>query len=716
MSLNGILNTALTALQTSQAALRTTSNNIANVNTEGYQRREVHLEAAVAGGQLVGVSISDIRRIAATFFDREAIAVGSLSARADIEMQIHDRVQTLLGRPDDGSSVASQITAAMSAFGAVSIDPASVVRRNATLSSLDQMTQSFDHLANKLQEVRGDADSQIVGIVGKVNGLIDRIHELNPLIQREILAGNNASGLMDQRQQAIDELSHYLDIKVQEQPNGRVFVSTASGISLVSDIKVRLDYAPPSVVTSSTVFPEIMAQRVNPNSGEDIGAPLPLDSHLNGGELTGLINMRNNTVQNLAEELGSLAGALADKLNAAHNDNSAVPPPNSLVGQNTGLLSTDALNFTGSTTMAVVAADGTLVRRVDIDFDAGTYSVDGGGAVAFGGTVGGLVTGLNGALSGVGSASFTNGVLTIGASAGTNGIAFQQDAADPSSRGGRGFSHFFGLNDIVESRVPTHYQTGLSATDAHGFTNGQTVEFAFRGPNGDIALDTTVTISGSTIGDVISDLNASFTGYATFALDADGEVAMTPAAAYAGYRIETGEDNTLRGGTGVTLSRMFGLGVQFTVDQAAEMQVRESMANAPQKLALGKLDFSAGTAVGDVVLGTGDNRGALALQNVENSVHAFGAAGYFGAISTTIGEYAARFLADAGERASIAESASEDFTALATEVNERKTSAEGVNLDEELAKMMMYQQSYNAGARIFTVAQELIDSLLSIVR
>jgi flagellar hook-associated protein 1 FlgK len=625
-------------------------------------------------------------------------------------------VQTLLGRPDDGSSVASQITNVMSAFGAVAIDPASIVRRNGALSSIEQMTDSFDHLALKLQEVRGDADKQVTGLIGKVNGLIARIHELNPLIQKEMLAGNNASGLMDQRQQAIDELAGYLDVRVQEQPNGRVFVSTTSGIALVSDIRVQLEYAQPSVVTSATVFPEIIAQRINPNSGTEIGPPLAFDRHVTGGELAGLINMRNNTIEKLAEELGALAGALADQLNAVHNDNSAVPPPNSLTGVNTGLLATDALNFTGATTLAVVADDGTLVRRIDIDFDAGTYSVDGGGAAGFGGTIGGLVTGLNAALAGVGSASFTNGQLTVGATAAANGVAFMQDSADPSGRGGRGFSHFFGLNDLVQARVPTHYQTGLSATDPHGFTAGQTVEFAFRGPGGDIALEATLTIGGSTVGDIINDLNAAFTGFATFSLGADGEIAMTPSAAYSGYRLESGSDNTSRGTTGVSLTRLFGLGLQYTVDQAAEMRLSDALDGSPEMLALGKLDFSAGSAVGDVVLGTGDNRGALALQNVESAAYSFGAAGYFSAIDATIGEYAARFLADAGERANISENASNDLQALGAEVSERKASIEGVNLDEELSNMMIYQQSYNAGARIFTVTQELIDSLLSIVR
>ena len=63
MSLNGILNSGLTAIQTNSAALRVVSENIANVNTPGYTRRVVNLATQAPGGQLGGVEIADIQRV-----------------------------------------------------------------------------------------------------------------------------------------------------------------------------------------------------------------------------------------------------------------------------------------------------------------------------------------------------------------------------------------------------------------------------------------------------------------------------------------------------------------------------------------------------------------------------------------------------------------------------------------------------------------------------
>ncbi len=73
MSLNGILSSALSALQTNQAALRTVSNNVANINTDGYVRRVANQEAQVSGTQLTGVDIAEIQRVADQFLNQEVL-------------------------------------------------------------------------------------------------------------------------------------------------------------------------------------------------------------------------------------------------------------------------------------------------------------------------------------------------------------------------------------------------------------------------------------------------------------------------------------------------------------------------------------------------------------------------------------------------------------------------------------------------------------------
>ena len=172
--------------------------------------------------------------------------------------------------------------------------------------------------------------------------------------------------------------------------------------------------------------------------------------------------MRDQTLGGLAQTLGNFAQNAAQAFNAQANANAAYPPPTSLTGRDTGLLAGDALNFTGKTTIAVTDSSGNLVSRIDVDFGAGTLSVDGGARRQ--------PSARPSAASPPrstprwarnGSASFTNGQLSISAT-GSNGIVVQDDATTPSSRGGTGFSQFFGLNDSFQSQAPSILATGLS--------------------------------------------------------------------------------------------------------------------------------------------------------------------------------------------------------------------------------------------------------------
>ncbi len=718
MAIGSVLNNALSALQTSQTALNVTSNNIANVNTPGYQRRVVIQEALELGGNAGGVGVAEVRRIAATFLTREGLAATASSAQFETEFRFHDRLQVLFGTPDQNTSLPGRINSVFAAISDLTVDPSSSIRRSALLNQLDDFTGSVSRLAEDLQEFRFDADQELEGAISTINRALETVFLLNPQIAQGQISGQDISGLQDQRDQALDELAQYIDFRTDTQPDGRIFVSTIDGIPFINDRLFQFQYQPAGVVSESTVFDTITVHPIDPVSGQLSAQGTAIASHINGGELRGLLNVRDQILPDLSAQLGEFSAGVADQLNKISNNSSSVPAPNSLAGINTGLLAADAHGFSGTTTLAVTDSAGALVSRVDIDFTAGTYSVDGGGAVAFSGsTIGDVIGDINTALGANGSASFTNGVLSISASAG-NGVSFIEDATTPSSRGGRGFSHFFGLNDVLRADAPTHFDTGLSSTDAHGFGTGETVNIVLRGPNGETAIDYTLTIAPGTVGDVITQLNAAGTGmggFVSFALDGNGKLTATPTAAFPGYEVEVISDSTNRGSTGLSFSEIFGIGEQSQALQAKDLALVPSMAGNPQGLAVAQLDISPSTLPGETVLTVGDNRGALAMEALQDNAVSFGTAGGLAARTTTLETFATTIITEASTDAARAQSLRDSNSRLKTEIDERIASIEGVNLDEELANLVIYQQSYNAAARIITAADELFDALLNAV-
>jgi flagellar hook-associated protein 1 FlgK len=712
MSINSILNTGLSALLANQAALRTTSSNIANVNTPDYVRRTVQFQTQTAGGVLAGVEMGSVRRAVDQFLSAERWSAASAAGETDAASRFLDQLQKSLGGVGEKRDPASRLGAMTEGLAQLSVDPTSIASRSQFIQKMKDFAQGISDLANSVQDLRAKADAEIGDAVTRVNELADRIAALNGPIQRATLQGDTASALTDERDAAVRELAKLIDIRVEQGVSGRINVTTPTGYTLVSESAAEATHIDLSAVSAETVFAGMTVSRKNPSTGAPIGPTEPFERHITGGALRGLLDLRDVTLPNIAAEIGAMAAGTAEVFNAAHNASSTWPAPASLTGRDTGLLATDSLGFSGKSSFAVVDAQGKLVRRIDVDFSAGTLSVNGGAATAIGTTIGSFTSALNTALGGAGTASFTNGVMSLAATGG-NGIAVQQDAANPSDRAGRGFAHTFGLNDLFVSNVPTSFATGLKSTDLQGFTAGQQVDYAVRSASGEITRRFTYTVAGSTVGDVVTGLNTAAAGSGTFALDANGTIAFTPTPSSS--RLELEGDGTQRGGTGVSLSEMFGLGQSYQMSQATGLTVRPSVAANPGSLALAQLDLSSTTAIGDVVLASADNKGVLALQSAGANVK-FPVAGFASARVASLSEYAASLVANIGQRAAAAGDSASDAASLKSEVEERAVTHEGVNLDEELAAMMVFQQAYNAGARLITTAQKLYDELLNMVR
>ena len=712
MSLNGIAASALSALQTSQAALNVVSNNVSNINTPGYARQVVNETTAISNGQLSGVDIASIQRVADQFLDQEALSAGGSSSQYDTMANLFSQLNGLLGQPGDNQSLATQLTNVASAFAVASQSPTSGASQTGVVNALSSLASSISDVSGTITQMQGQVDQQVVSSVSSTNSLIQQIYNLNTQISATTAAGGDASGLQDQQEQALSSLSQTIGIKTITNANGTVTVSTTDGMNLVSSTYATLSY---SGGATNGSYGNIMVQDMNPQTNQLIGQPTALDPHLSSGSLKGLIDMRDQVLGGLNQSLGNLAQQTANAFNAQSNANAAFPPPTSLTGRDTGLLSGDALNFTGNTTIAVTDPSGNLVSRIDVNFGPpGSLSVDGGAPQSIGTTVGSFTTALNTALGGNGSASFVNGKLSISATGG-NGIVVQDPSSAPSSRGGTGFSQFFGLNDVFQSSGPTIAATGLSGSDSSGLAAGGTIALSLKGPNGDIVKNVSITTTaGQSIGNVISSLNTALGGAATFTLNPDGSVSTQTSAAYSGYQVNVTGDTTQRGNTGMSFTELFGLGANAQAQQASGFSLTSAVNGNPALVGLGTPSITSTTVAGNSIISAGDNSGAIAMQNLINTNQSFKAAGGIAAQTASLSDYAASFYQNVSDQSNAVTASQSTQDDRLSEAQARQASDSGVNLDEELTNLTTYQQAYAAGARILTTVDQLYQTLLQI--
>lgn len=713
MSLNGVIGSALSGLSASQAALTSASNNVANVNTPGYARTHSVLQALNVGGVAMGVQVVGIERIADVYLQAASIRAISDGAAANAQAEGLDKVQSQFGKLDDAGSMFARLSQAFSSLSQASVDPSQSVARLSAAADMQAFFDESERLSLMLADQRKDADSQIGAVVSRTNEILDELSGLNANVQSLTVAGGDTSGIANRQSELLDELASYVDIRTETKADGRLVVRTGDGVALVETGVTQLEYIPASTGSFGVTYGRIYAQP--PNGAQ----PQDLSGHIASGQLYGLLDLRDHILPDVANELAELTAGTADALNKAHNNSAAYPAPQILAGRNTGLVAADLHNFTGATTLAVTGASGDLVKRIDIDFDAGTLSVDGGAAVALGTTVGSLTTAINAALGGDGTASFANGAMTLSASNASNGLATLEDATTPSDRGGRGFAHFFGLNDLITSTRPGFFETGMTGVDVHGYTTGTSLSFAIETPDGRPAGTVNIAMTtGGTVNDIVTALNNNTTGlgrYATYSLDSSGKLVSTPKTGYEDFEINLTGDDTSRTGSGLTFSQFFGVGLQATAGRAEIYSVNSDIRSNAARLSLAQLNITGATVAGDLVLSSGDSRGGQLLQAAATTTHKFSAAGGIPAANSSVQDYSARLAGSIGSRAARAESEAASAEVLRSTAASKRSNVEGVNLDEELASMTIYQQSYNAAARMLQAAKEMTDTLMSIV-
>lgn len=698
MSLNAILNAGVSGMLSHQTALSVTANNVANVQTEGYARKVVDYSSVVANGIGTGVEISEVRRVTDEFIAKELRLATAGSEQYKAMSEIYTQLQSLLGDPADNKSLTGKLDSLNTAFAALSVDPTMSISRSAALAEIEGFGIETNRLLTQVQSLRKEADKHIATEIAVVNDAILRIYQLNLEIRSASQSNQPVGELLDQRDQALNSIANIMDVKTYPLGDGAIAVVTDSGQQLLDFQPRQLVYEPAATVTTETKFDQISVNFYNVATKTVAATGQALDPELKSGSLRGWLDMRNTDLPNFGAQIGALAAGVAEQFNAINNENISVPPPALLTGRNSGVVATDAHGFSGQATFYSFDASNNIQASYTVDFDnPGTA------------TMANVMAEVNGAL-GAGTLALSGGVLTMTAQGGANGVGIAQDAAAASDRGGRGFSHFFGLNNLIEAKVDTSYDTGLTATDAHGFTG--TTAFVLRGPDGQEPVTVTINFGGigATMTDVMTEINTNLAPYGTASLDANGAMTFSNATGYGGYGINVVSDTSDRGGTGVSFPEMFGIGPRYPADAGLDFGALTSIAENPMTLALARVD-----PTGNPALTLADNRGALAFQNMASSAVSFDTIGGLTGSSVTLSEYAAQILAKSGLDAARADSLQSDRGALASALNTRMQEVSGVNMDEELANLIVFQNAYNASARLITTAREMYDVLLNIV-
>ena len=220
------LNIAYTGLLASNAAMNTTSNNIANVQTEGYSRQQVTQQASNAlrvfqtyGCAGAGVETLAIERIRDEFYDGRFWDNNAQLGEYDMKQYYMQQLETYFD--DDGKSTGFKTIfdqLMVTGMQALLKDPNSATAKSQFVGYAGALTEYFNGMAGNLEKVQKDINQEIKLKVDQINSLAGEIASLNKQINTIELAGTKANELRDRRTLLIDELSKIVDVEVKETP------------------------------------------------------------------------------------------------------------------------------------------------------------------------------------------------------------------------------------------------------------------------------------------------------------------------------------------------------------------------------------------------------------------------------------------------------------------------------------------------------------------
>jgi flagellar hook-associated protein 1 FlgK len=298
-----------------QRALATVSNNIANVNTEGYTRQDVSL-AANQPRQMGGSYLGTGTRFDAVQRQYDAFVESNLrSSNSDLASQkpllsYVNRLIDIMG--DESIGLTTAVNRFFESARDLSSDPASVVSRSIFLRDADGLAARFRQLAGQFELIDNETRQSVETDVGQVNALTSQLATLNKQLAKHTSSAAQPSELLDQRDLLLRELSGLMAIKTRFEPNGAVMVSV--GDTLDQGILVKQTSARAITVSPSASDPGKLDFVL-----DAYGTPETMPA-ITSGKIAGVMLFRDQVLSPALDSLDGLANVMAQEVNAVHRN------------------------------------------------------------------------------------------------------------------------------------------------------------------------------------------------------------------------------------------------------------------------------------------------------------------------------------------------------------------------------------------------------------
>ena len=657
-----LMNVGVSALNANQQALTTVGHNIANVNTPGYSRQTVYTNALHGqnmGNGFIGkgVQVATVMRNYSALLNRQSNAANAIHAADTSRLQGLMQMQDVF-KGGDGS-LGAAVTNMMNAFVDVQAAPSDATGRNVVLTRMSELAARFHAASNMLEEQDYSTAQQLRNNALLVNDKASQVARLNNEISRALATGHQPNDLLDARDQVIREINQYVQTTQVAADDGSISLFVGGSQALVLGIN-----SGQLSVEETKEYPG--SQRMALYFSQPGGQQLELTAAMvGGGEIAGLLKFRNEDLAEGRNLLGRLAMTIGHELNLQNQRGLT------LNGQQGGALfslpttSTGYGNITGYSNIGPGAATTQVMDASQLKPSEYRLIFEG--------------SPLAPVLTRMSDGKVFNATSTPPLNMGNLATGFDAD----------------GLRFIVPAATLAAAVSGNSMLFKPFSTAASEIEALVHNPDELAAASAlTANINKNNTGKLqLTQLGANdFTGIPA----AQDPVRLTfDGAGQVTYQIYDHLSSTwglpsapmdYTPGQPITIN---GWSITLTGTPAAGDTV--DVANA--------LDF------GEAFRLNAGNAGAF-LDLRDKKVFDEG---------TTLSDGFSAAMAVVGTRTQSVQLAEKLSSTVAKNLEMDRTAVSGVNLDEEAARLLQYQQAYQASSKVIQIAQSLFDSMLNAV-
>jgi len=650
----------LSGMKAAQAAFDVIGNNITNAATEGYHKQRLVLTPSVIGSELrvdsgQGVEIDEVVRQIDSLLEQEIYRQQSFLKQADRESMTLRTLESALGElSSGGGGLNAAMDAVFNAMDDLSAHPWDSVYQNQVVSEADAMASQFRSLGTTLMTMEDNLRLEAIRLTDTLNSLATQVADMNIEIAR-VSAGGKKANLVDRRDEAISRMSELISVTVQARDYGMVDVS-------VNDIAMVIGGRATELAVSMTADEEL---------GISVAGSSAVYTNLQGGTIGALQSLRNVTVKDVHADLDLLAVTIMQGINDYHVQG---------VGSSGSFSNLTGLSNSSDTLSELtgVSAGYTYIRVTNSTTGAVTRT-----------RVPVLQDASSDTLTEV-AAYITANVANMTASLGASNQLFLSAAS--------GYTFDFLPQVLPEPTAADITFTGTSdpAVSFGGVYTGtanDTYTFTVTG-TGNVGVDSALTL---TVTDASAATVAVFnigSGYAAGDLLDIGQsgikVALGIGDLVAGdsFSVDILADSDTSGLLATT-----GLNTFFSGTSAHTMAIRDDIQN------------DMGRVASSLVSGEADNANAIRLASLRETQNVA-----LGNLSS--GQFYRRLVTNVGQDLSTKEMQLGSFEDILHNLDKQQSQISGVDINEEAAQLLVFEQMFQAMARYMAAVQASIDSLM----